>query len=860
MRNKLICLVAAILFILISGFTYPDLNQNVERKKAYVKQPLFRTMTVAKTDLNKVKDRQLIIKVRNAADVNNIDLASLGLQRIETPANINKRGIILTRIPESADFDGKLLKLQAHPLFQSVEPDYLVKAAAIPNDPSFNEQWYLSHINMPSAWNLYQGNSDIIVAVLDTGVNYNHPDLGDKIWINSAETENGDDDDLNGYIDDIYGYCTSVPKDSMRPFDPMDDNGHGTMVAGIIAASSNNAAGIAGLDWNCKVLPVKVLDASGKGCTSSVMEGIYFAIDQGADIINMSYGAYDDSLNESDAIWDAYQAGITLVAASGNDDTDLAYPAQYIPVISAGATGRTDQRSSFSNYGEGLDIVAPGESILSTNINNAYSSGRGTSFSAPVVTGILSLLQGKNQAITPQVTEWLLESSAFMPSTCADSEWNYYYGYGRVDAAAALMQSLPDLSHDAGNDKNSASPLTINQTCSQQLELPLDDDWFRFEVDREAEVTIEITTPPILNIVAWLEQDENGTTTWEEVIDNSGCGGNESRSFTLNPGIYYLHIYDYNGHWSEEPYHLKVSYPIAAESLSLNQHNLTLTASGQAHNLAATITPANVSEPTVNWTSSQPEIASVIDGSVTPVASGDAIITASTQNGSQNDFCTVNVLNSAAPPLQLQRVAIGNNNQTIRLIFADNLLNNTADKNGLGAAIFLAVDGTNFQSLAPADTVTINGTALVINLKTPLGGNQNRIKIAPEALTNESRTSLNTEITAPVNIDACFIATAAYGSFLDPHVSALRIFRDQVLLQFCAGRWFVAQYYLYSPPLAHIIAQNDGLRFTTRILLTPLVFGVQYPIPAAACVILLILILAIRIIIRIIDVMNKPSC
>ena len=191
-----------------------------------------------------------------------------------------------------------------------------------------------------------------------------------------------------------------------------------------------------------------------------------------------------------------------------------------------------------------------------------------------------------------------------------------------------------------------------------------------------------------MDIVTWLEQDENGTTAWEEVIDNSPRGKNESQTFALNPGIYYLQIYDYHGHWSQEPYHLKVSYPIPATSLSLDQHNLTLTSGGTAHNLIAAITPANVSDPTINWTSSQPEIASVIDGIVTPVASGDTIITASTQNGSQNDSCAVNVLTSDTEPLQLQRVET-DANQTIKLIFADNLLSNRADENELKAAISL---------------------------------------------------------------------------------------------------------------------------------------------------------------------------
>ena len=830
MRNKLTCLVAAILLIFITGFTYPGLNQNVERKKAYVKQPLSRIMTVDKTDLSKVKDRQLIIKLRNADEVNKLDLTPLGLQLVQTPANI--RGIIVTRIPEDVDFDSKLLKLQAHPLFESVEPNYLVTAAVIPNDSLFDKQWYLPHINAPSAWDLYQGSSDIIVAILDTGVNYNHPDLGDRIWINSAELENGIDDDGNGYIDDIYGYCTTTPKDSFSPYDPMDDNGHGTMVAGIIAASANNSAGIAGIDWNCKILPVKVLDSTGEGTTFSVIAGIDYAIAQGAAIINMSYGASTDSVDERDAIWDAYQAGVTLVAASGNKNTDIAYPAKYMPVISVGSTGSTDQCSSFSNYGEGLDIAAPGEEIFTTVLNNNYSSGRGTSFSAPVVTGVLSLLQGQNQAITPREAERLLESSAFMPSPYENSEWNYYYGYGRIDAAAALRQSLPDLSMDAGNDKNSASPLTINRSCCQQHELPLDDDWFQFEVDRPAEVTIDITVPPTLDIVAWLEQDENGTTAWEEVIDNSPRGKNESQTFTLNPGIYYLQIYDYNGHWSEEPYHLKVSYPIPATSLSLDQHSLTLTAGGTAHNLTATISPANVSDPTINWISSQPEIASVNDGIVTPVASGDTIIIASTQDGSQNDSCTVNVLSSDTQPLQLQRVAIDTGNQTIRLIFADNLLNNTAGENELKAAISLAVDGTTFQPLDSDDTVTIEGTTVVINLKTPPGGNRNFIKIAPEALTNESRTSLNPEITIPT-ADECFIATAAYGSKFTPAVTLLRHFRDDFLMTNSWGMAFVDFYYHNSPPIANYIAGNGFLKATVRLLLTPIViivYALYHPI------------------------------
>lgn len=194
---------------------------------------------------------------------------------------------------------------------------------------------------MPGAWNVTTGSPDVVVAVLDTGVDFSHPDLKGRL--------------LPG-VDWYY-----------RDRDPADDDGHGTFVSGIVAAN-RNTMGVAGIDWNCKIMPVKVGGPNGFP-VSMVAYGIYSAIDSGADIINMSFGGYVDSGIKSEAIWEAYREGIITVAACGNDSSlEPMYPASYLPVISVGASNQSDERAYFSNYGYYMDLLAPGTDIYSTSL------------------------------------------------------------------------------------------------------------------------------------------------------------------------------------------------------------------------------------------------------------------------------------------------------------------------------------------------------------------------------------------------------------------------------------------------------------------------------------------------------------
>ena len=822
-------------------------DENWHKKTDQVKtETAYGKMAIERFDISQVKSRELIIKLKHRDDNFANKLSDIGVELMDTPSPLKKRGILIVRVNLENDFDYTLAQLRNDPLIANVEPNFVVHKTAFPDDERFSEQWYLSRINAPAAWDLSQGRPDVLVAVIDTGVDYNHPDLADRIWKNPGESdqEDGIDNDNNGYVDDIFGYCTASPNDPSKPYDPMDDNseGHGTRVAGIIAASTNNSLGIAGVDWNCEILPVKVLEADGYGTSESFINGIYYAMDQGAEIINMSLGGSNYSDLERDAIWEAYNSGIILIAASGNSYGEIAYPAAYMPVISVGATGLGDQACSFSNYGSRLDIMAPGMDILSSSMDSSYQTGNGTSFSAPIVSGVAALLLGQNTAMGLTELEWVLEHSSDMLAAYSSQQWVSTYGYGRVNAEAALNSDLPDESQDAPAEESQAIPLRYNIAYQQELETPLDDDWFCFELENSGNITLTISSPPGIDAVAWLEtppgvtipgwtQQEEDPSIGEKRIDLTGINEQEVYSFDAEPGTYFLYVYDYNGHWSQTPYEVLVNSYVAVSGLSLNQNQISLLSGGQPHLLTATITPDNASKQGINWESDHPEIADVADGLVTPYSPGLAIITAVSEDGSITDSCMVNVISSDIAQISFLGITPDYSNQVLSLTFGENIFNNTADIESLKAAISLADDGVNFNALEENDTVAIEGNILRIILGSPLSGDNNHIKIEAETLTNENGDSLNGEIIAKVTVlEGCFIATAAYGSYLDSHVWVLRQFRDNVLLDSTFGRWFVTEYYQNSPPIAAYIAQHESLQVITRLLLTPLIILIEFPV------------------------------
>ncbi len=285
----------------------------------------------------------------------------------------------------------------------SCSPNWAVFATLTPNDTFYPQQYAPGLMQLPTAWDTTVGSPQQIVVVIDTGVDYNHPDLTDSMWHNPLEiVGNGVDDDDNGYIDDIHGINSITDSGN-----PMDDQGHGTHVAGIIGARGNNATGIAGVSWGSKIIAAKFLDANGMGSTANAIKAIKYATDlkrAGHSIVvtNNSWGGPSHSAALAAAIADASSAGILFVAAAGNDglnnDSTASYPANYSSpnVISVASVQSSASLSSFSNYGtQTVHIAAPGGNIASTMTNNRYVYLSGTSMAAPHVSGVVLLAQSR---------------------------------------------------------------------------------------------------------------------------------------------------------------------------------------------------------------------------------------------------------------------------------------------------------------------------------------------------------------------------------------------------------------------------------------------------------------------------------
>lgn len=318
-------------------------------------------------------------------------------------------------------------RLIAQHLAKYCEPNFKVQASELPNDPQFGSLWGLSAVNgirASSAWDVSKGSSDVVVAVIDTGLDYRHPDLAANVWTNSKEIpDNGIDDDGDGVVDDVHGYNAASGSG-----DPFDDNSHGTHVSGTIGALGNNSVGVVGINWHVRIMPIKFLDSNGSGSIASAIQAIDYMItmkQRGVNIkvANNSWGGPGYSQALFDAIQRANDAGIVFVAAAGNEandnDASPAYPASYeLPnVVSVAAVDENGNLASFSNYGAStVDIGAPGVHILSTVPNGQYASYSGTSMATPHVTGALALLQSVSPELSSaELIQRLYDSAS--PST-----------------------------------------------------------------------------------------------------------------------------------------------------------------------------------------------------------------------------------------------------------------------------------------------------------------------------------------------------------------------------------------------------------------------------------------------------------
>ena len=341
-------------------------------------------------------------------------------------------------------------------LVEYAEPIYIYSIAAVPNDPYYNssgtwgqqydDQWGLKNIQAEKAWNISRGNNNVIVAVVDTGVDYTHPDLNANIWSNPDEIPgNGIDDDGNGYIDDTLGW-DFIDNNN----DPKDTHGHGTHLSGIIAAVGDNGQGITGVCWQAKIMVIKGLTDSGTGASDQLAQAIKYAVDNGARVINLSWGGYGTSLLIQDALTYAYDHNCVIVAAAGNNNTNAEkfFPGNYSQAITVAACNANDVRASFSNYGNNVDVTAPGVDILSlkakgtdmcrTEVNivgGEYYRASGTSMATPFVSGLAALVIASDRSLTNlEVAEKIIASCEDLGSGGKDD----YYGYGRINAAQAM--------------------------------------------------------------------------------------------------------------------------------------------------------------------------------------------------------------------------------------------------------------------------------------------------------------------------------------------------------------------------------------------------------------------------------------
>ena len=341
------------------------------------------------------------------------------------------------------DLDAALVLLGRSPVVKWAGPDAVVRVADLPSDPRLDELWGLTGANgidAPGAWAHSLGDSSVVVAVIDTGVDLDHPDLEANIWTNPGEIPgNGIDDDGNGYIDDLHGW-DFVNDDA----DPNDDNNHGTHVAGTIAGVANDV-GVVGVAPGVRIMALKFLSASGGGYSSDAVSALAYAIANGASISNNSWGGGGSSGAMSGMIDQAAAADHLFVAAAGNDgsdnDTWPTYPASYPQdiVLTVASTQIDGNRSSFSNYGEiGVDVAAPGSAILSSVFGGGYATFSGTSMATPHVVGVAALMRSVAPDLTAvQVKERLIDSSTWVDALSTVSGSG-----GRVDAAAAVGASV----------------------------------------------------------------------------------------------------------------------------------------------------------------------------------------------------------------------------------------------------------------------------------------------------------------------------------------------------------------------------------------------------------------------------------
>ena len=482
----------------------------------------------------------------------------LALTRLETlvPGTesrpLGNYGVYLMTLPEGRTVPSAIDLLKGQPGIRYAEPNWRFTAQSIPNDPDFNLMWGMENlgqtvdgvtgipgadVSADIAWDIATGSTSVVVAIVDSGIDYNHPDLAANIWTNPGEIDgNGIDDDGNGYVDDIRGY-DFIEGDN----DPSDGFGHGTHVAGTVGAIGDNGIGTVGVNWNVKLMPLKMFDDFGGATFASAIEAINYAVSMRANVSNHSYGTNFFSQALQDAVISAQQQGHLMVAAAGNDfgsNNDFLpfYPASFTQdnIISVAATDQFDDLAVFSNFGpRSVDIGAPGENIWSTTptggsfiYNPDYDFSDGTSMASPMVAGAVALLQ----SVAPGASYTTIIDAIYDGADQIGSMNGLVSSNGRLNLYGSLQQLQVagiqvNRSSIAENDGANAARLTIRKQ-SAPIDQPLTVDIFFSD---PTELTVGGLTGTSVTIPAFQRQ----VVLPIDAIDDTLLDGTQSVTITL---------------------------------------------------------------------------------------------------------------------------------------------------------------------------------------------------------------------------------------------------------------------------------------------------------------------------------------
>jgi subtilisin family serine protease len=460
-NNIFIHLALALVLVLVAAFAgqlsrwRKHLRSQVSIIPTEKKQPT-RTEEIALTETDHLGAPEVLVKFKGGVSQERIDQLTAGFHdRVEDRIE-NADGWEAIDDLDNADASAIVDQYLRLPEVEYAEPNYEIKLERFdltesirPSDPQFDDQWALANsgqkggkegadIKATVAWAKTTGSDKVVVAVLDTGVDYSHEDLASNMWTRPDSVDPYQDDQL-GTIDDVNGF-NAIDNGA----DPMDDNGHGTHCAGIIGAEGGNDVGIAGVNWKVQIMPLKFMNSGGFGSTKDAIEAINYVIDRkkhgvNVRIISASWGSTQKSRALGDVIRKAYENDILFVAAAGNASTDNDrsphYPSSYDNVLSVAALDRHDQLASFSNYGvKSVAIAAPGAEILSTWLDNQYEEKSGTSMATPVVAGVAALVLAEHPRMSVEDLKKKLLAST---DPIVALKGKITTG-GRIDAAKAL--------------------------------------------------------------------------------------------------------------------------------------------------------------------------------------------------------------------------------------------------------------------------------------------------------------------------------------------------------------------------------------------------------------------------------------